>query len=569
MRKNSLPVLVLLATAVGLVAAAPAGAANFTVTSTADTHDANLANPACATAAGVCTLRAAIDQANASASSDVITLRPGTYQLTGAGGNDDNSSGDLDVDDVGSASTTIRGAGARSTKLVGTGDDRVFELTDGSERVAMSGITVTGGGEVDQGGGIFADGRLDLTDSAVVGNRVSSLSGSNQGAGIFVSEQVNLRNVTISGNIATRGPSSSFGPQGGGLFDNGSPPSTLVNVTISGNQANGAGAQGGGIFYNADANTASYTNVSLVGNSVSGAGAQAGGIFVNDELTLKNTIVALNRIGAARSNCFLNDTLHSAGHNLEEGTDCAFTAEGDLRNRNPLLGPLANNGGSVDTRALLSGSPAIDAGTSTGCPATDARGITRPQGPSCDIGAFETAVPGSGPGGSNPADKGCLNVTGKLKGRSLGPAKLGRTRKAQRRKFKGLTLRSRKGLDRYCAAGGGTFRIGYPTRRLLRTVKRKLRRKVKGRVVIILTSSAHFSLKGLRAGDSTRKARRKLHGERKLKVGKNTWLVVPGRKISLLVSTRGGKVRAVGIGDGRLARGKKARKRFLRAWQIG
>jgi len=59
---------------------------------------------------------------------------------------------------------------------------------------------------------------------------------------------------------------------------------------------------------------------------------------------------------------------------------------------NPLLGPLQNNGGQTQTHALLTGSPAIDAGTNTGCPTTDQRGIARPQGATCDIGAFEFGV---------------------------------------------------------------------------------------------------------------------------------------------------------------------------------
>jgi CSLREA domain-containing protein len=393
-----------------LATAAPAAAATFSVNSTADVGDANTANPACATSGGACTLRAAIDQANASASGDVITLPPGVYQLTGAAGDDANASGDLDIDDVGTASTTISGAGARTTRIVGTGSDRVVNTLDSDEHVSISGVAITGGGGVAEGGGIFAAGTLGLTNASVVSNRsdpAGATSGAtlNEGGGIFINDHANLTNVTISGNVAARGTGNIFGPQGGGVFDNGSPTSSFVNVTISGNAAVGSGAQGGGVFYNADANSTTYRNVSLVGNSVSGSGSEGGGIFVNDELTLKNTIVALNRAGASVSDCSLNDTLHSAGHNLEEGTDCALSAAGDLKNTNPLLGGLANNGGPVDTRALLTGSPAIDAGDPIGCPATDARGVARPLGSACDIGAFEAAAAPSilPPAGAPPA----------------------------------------------------------------------------------------------------------------------------------------------------------------------
>ena len=75
---------------------------------------------------------------------------------------------------------------------------------------------------------------------------------------------------------------------------------------------------------------------------------------------------------------------------LEGGTGCLFNGPGDRRNANPLLGALRNNGGQTDTQALGSGSPAIDAGL--GCPATDQRGVGRPLGPACDIGAFEAAA---------------------------------------------------------------------------------------------------------------------------------------------------------------------------------
>jgi hypothetical protein len=58
-----------------------------------------------------------------------------------------------------------------------------------------------------------------------------------------------------------------------------------------------------------------------------------------------------------------------------------------------VLGPLQDNGGSTVTHALLPGSPAIDAGDPTRCRGTDQRGVPRPQGAECDIGAFERDVP--------------------------------------------------------------------------------------------------------------------------------------------------------------------------------
>ena len=62
---------------------------------------------------------------------------------------------------------------------------------------------------------------------------------------------------------------------------------------------------------------------------------------------------------------------------------------GDLFNMNPLLGPLRDNGGPTPTQALLPGSPAIDHGDDAGCPTADQRGVPRPRGAACDIGAYE------------------------------------------------------------------------------------------------------------------------------------------------------------------------------------
>ena len=98
---------------------------------------------------------------------------------------------------------------------------------------------------------------------------------------------------------------------------------------------------------------------------------------------MQNTIVAYN----GPANC--NAALTSNGHNLEDGNTCGFNATGDQPNTDPLLGPLADNGGDTLTHALLPGSPAIDAGVCIAEITTDQRGVARPQGTTCDIGAYE------------------------------------------------------------------------------------------------------------------------------------------------------------------------------------
>ena len=166
------------------------------------------------------------------------------------------------------------------------------------------------------------------------------------------------------------------------------------------------------------------------------------------------------------------------------------------------------------------------------------------------------------------ASSGCLSSRGGARGRRLGQAVLGRTRARQRRALRGKRLRTRGGIDRYCVTGGGSIRIGYPTRRLTSRIGRSLRRRVRARAVLILTSSGRFSIKGIRRGTSVATLRRRLRGESRLRVGRNTWYVAPGRRVRLLYKIRRGRVVEVGTADARLTRSNGARKRFLGAWQL-
>ena len=77
------------------------------------------------------------------------------------------------------------------------------------------------------------------------------------------------------------------------------------------------------------------------------------------------------------------------GYNLSDDASCNLTQPTDITNTDPLLGPLADNGGATLTHVLLPGSPAIDSGDDVACPASDQRGVSRPQGAGCDRGAVE------------------------------------------------------------------------------------------------------------------------------------------------------------------------------------
>ena len=107
-------------------------------------------------------------------------------------------------------------------------------------------------------------------------------------------------------------------------------------------------------------------------------------------LNLTNSIVA-----NATGDCFLAPwgagavAINSGGHNIGSDSTCNLTAAGDQPDTDPMVDVLADNGGPTLTHALLAGSPAIDAGDDSLCPATDQRGVSRPLGAHCDIGSFE------------------------------------------------------------------------------------------------------------------------------------------------------------------------------------
>jgi hypothetical protein len=336
----------------------------FVVNDIADGNDASPGDGLCETMAGNerCPLRAAIEEANALPGLDAVVLPAGTHTLTLAGGGeDDAATGDLDINDF----MNLIGDGAdRSIVDGGALADRVFHVL-GSHAVQISGVGVRGGDVTatraeNDGGGILNLGDLSVIDCAVTGNSAVS------GGGIFNDGgTLRLAGSTVSGNTA--------GIDGGGLYNQGSGMMTLTNSTISGNTGDG--------IYNAGASsTAELSNTLLAGNAAGSCGGDT-------------------------------STIGSLGYNLDDGDDCGLTSVGDLIDTDPLLGPLQNNGGGTQTHELLDGSPAIDAanpgtpGSGGGvCEAADQRGIARPQGAACDIGAFEAEAPANLPPQADAGD---------------------------------------------------------------------------------------------------------------------------------------------------------------------
>ncbi len=256
-------------------------------------------------------------------------------------------------------------------------------------------------GNVGYGGGIYngGNGKLTVTNSTVNGNTSIGFLGGGSGGGILNEGKLSLTKSTVSGNTATS--------QGGGISNSGS--STLISCTVSGNTVDGNGggvsnsgsltltnttvsdndafrsccigdvSYGGGII---NAGSSTLTNCTVSGNTAD----YGGGIFITDPsgpVTLTNSIVA-NSIGCVDCDGIVT---HS-GYNIIEDGSCISAPTS--RSGDPNVGPLANNGGQTLTHALLPGSIAIDAGDCAGgTTTTDQRGVPRPQGAYCDIGAFE------------------------------------------------------------------------------------------------------------------------------------------------------------------------------------
>ena len=299
---------------------------------------------------------------------------------------------------------TFYGAGMNATLLDGSGLASVIVATS-APTVSIQDLTIrngnaTLGGGIAQyggtltlsrvkltgnlaqsGGGIYSSGALSMTDCVVSANN-ASLDASSYGGGLYLTGEavaVNLVNVTISGNTATG--------NSGGIHNQGTGTLNLTNVTISGNTAKQNGAM-------SSTNSATLTILnSTIANNHFSAGGANGGIGNYATTRFKNTILA----GNDGMNCSngTGGSLVSQGYNLDSGSSCTLTSTGDLQNTDPVLGPLADNGGPTQTHALLlasilhARSPAIDAGTNSGCPATDQRGVSRPQGAHCDMGAYE------------------------------------------------------------------------------------------------------------------------------------------------------------------------------------
>ncbi|HVO25627.1 MAG TPA: choice-of-anchor Q domain-containing protein [Candidatus Margulisiibacteriota bacterium] len=328
-----------------------AWAATFVVNSTADAVDVAPGDGVCATTVATCSLRAAIQEANALGGADTITLPAGTYTLgvTGAG-EDAAATGDLDI----TGDLSITGAPTGQTIVSGAGIDRVFDILSPAV-VSLSRLTV-------QSGNASAAGAA--------------------GGGIRNAGTLNLSQVTIQNNTATG--------DGGGLATLAGATARLTNVTLAGNSS--PLGLGGGIAIIDKDGRLQLINVTLNGNSAH----QGGDIDNLGKAQAVNTIFA----NSLPSSTCAGAAITSLGHNIDSSMTCFFPlGPGDLENKDPKLDTLLDTG-STFVFPLKMGSPAIDAGDNLSCPSIDQRGQLRPAAGNpnmisyvCDIGAYEVAGP--------------------------------------------------------------------------------------------------------------------------------------------------------------------------------
>lgn len=264
------------------------------------------------------------------------------------------------------------------------------------------------------GGGIFSNDPFVLEKSIIQGNKSDGA-----GAGVYADvglEPIQLMETAFQGNetlsdgggllvitgsdvlILDSTFNNNSGDDGGGFLIEGSTGTSLeiTNSTLSNNRGGDSG--GGGLI--GDHGFASLNNLTVVGNTAMGGAGILNGDSENNPVTVRNSLFAQNNAtDSATDDC--EGSFTSGGYNLfasPDNADCdSFLSDPtNLFGGNPMIGPLADNGGPTETHALLEGSPAIDAGNPNGCVdgsgndlTADQRGEVRPFGPRCDIGAFE------------------------------------------------------------------------------------------------------------------------------------------------------------------------------------
>jgi predicted outer membrane repeat protein len=303
---------------------------------------------------------------------------------------------------------TIAGPGADSLNVRRSGSaSGAFPLfpvgpSDSTSTVTIRGVTMSGAVATGFAGGAvgkFGPGGLVLDSVVISGNSAAV------GPAVFFNQgQTTISNSTLTDNHSTF--------SGGAIAAQQASPgvtgtATVVNSTIEGNSSP---EFGGAVFIQdgTDITILSSTIVQNTANDDNNTSGDAGGIYNNSStVAIANTILAGNTVGPGASSSdgqCAGEAFTSSGFNLRSADDpgCSgFNATGDIVNATPMLGTLGDNGGPTPTIALLTSSPAINAGNSDSpidgffptCPTADQRGVSRLGDNRCDIGAFEKRSP--------------------------------------------------------------------------------------------------------------------------------------------------------------------------------
>ena len=275
---------------------------------------------------------------------------------------------------------TIDGSGLGPVVAIsGNLTSRIFYVA-ANTTVTLQSLWLKDGRDNSGGGAIYNDGMLTVINSTFSNNSTTASGGAihnNYGLALKISKSTFVDNSAQNGGAISlyQSPFSS------------SVWADIVNNTFVGNQANTANGLGGAIHSAINTDFANENAFFLANNTFSGNGAYSGGNLYNwGSLSFHNNIFANSTSGG---DCYSIGSIspivvYGLNNLIEDGVPCS---QGTFIGGDPLLGPLADNGGPTMTMALLPGSPAIDAGTT--CVFEDQRGVFRPQGNYCDIGAYE------------------------------------------------------------------------------------------------------------------------------------------------------------------------------------
>jgi len=383
--------------------------ASFTVNHNGSAIDVNGGNGICATADGVCTLSAAIHEADLLQHCGPIDINFANVQSPIVLTNGLYIGHSVNINGPGANVLTVMRSTAPGTPNFG------IMLIDFDTTVSIAGLTISNGlGDQRGGGGVYNRGRTTLANVVVSGNQTTdAYSGggvANENSAVTLLATMTIVNSTITGNRTLKNESRNLyaGP-GGGISNSGA--LTVINSTISGNQT-GDGmfgnnfGHGGGLF-NGGIGIANLINTTVTGNQT-GLGGKGGGIHNNSTynavVNIRNTLVANNSNGSGGEGPDLFGPINSQDYNLiRVTTGATFTGvtAHNLLGQDPKLSQLGSFGGPTITQALLAGSPAINAGSNelavdmNGNPlSTDQRGsgFSRIVESTVDIGAFEVGA---------------------------------------------------------------------------------------------------------------------------------------------------------------------------------